>query len=501
MVFDRAKSYVVIIVIVLLLGLAYRSLNFYQNLDGHHIFRQAMIACNIHYFLQEGISISTKLMAKNMPQKIFDFPLYQQIVALLCFAFGTNFILTGRALNIVVYFLTSLTLLGLLSSLGTKRSMILLTLFFFAISPLNIIFNRAIMPDNLAVLFSFLSLLLFIHWYRGTANRSLCYFVMVVFGILSTLIKNPIYFAVVVAIIVFYVSNKDYKGLFSPAMLAFLGTILFVVVIFKIYANSVNGPLPYSETKWYFGDMELRLNRFAYTTIFRSFAIEVVSPPVFTLVLLGFAQYFLTSRKEPDKEWPVILGLVVGAGLTILIFFNLNVVHDYYQLPFVFVTCFLAARGADDFFQRINYALKDANPRPRKGWMIFIMIFVLGAIAYLNRPYVMDLVEPEEMKRAGNFIRSHTAENGFVLYTSKKGSWNPAGLYYATREGYNVTAEQLSSKLFEKLYHEFGSTGRVFYLYVPFALQQKVPDSALQKARMVSRSAEDSLFILDYSLQ
>ena len=46
----------------------------------------------------------------------------------------------------------------------------------------------------------------------------------------------------------------------------------------------------------------------------------------------------------------------------------------------------------------------------------------------------------------------------------------------------------------------FLPAGRIFYLYVPSVLKQKVPDGALQKARMVARSAEGSLFIIDSSL-
>ncbi len=339
--------YMISFLIVVSIGITFRFQDFNHDIDGMHTFRQSHVASNIELLMKDGIFSSPNMYAKNNSYKFFDYPLYQQIVAVLCNSFDTPVVQTGRVFNIIIYLLNSLIFWGILRiRCKFSERVAFVTILLYSVSPLSIFYERAIIPDNLAILLSFLSLWFFLGWDENGSKYS--FSGMIVSGILASLIKPPIYFPVCITICFYFVMQHRFRQLYSSKMVFFGALISTTIVTFKLYSNYINtGALrtPVWEYQWYFATLGARLDPNSYEILFQRLASEIVAPAIFILFLLGLGLF--RFGKQHSHQRGVIIGLAIGGLVTPLLFFNVNLIHNYYQLPFVFISCFFAAYAWD----------------------------------------------------------------------------------------------------------------------------------------------------------
>ncbi|GAK50568.1 glycosyl transferase family protein [Candidatus Moduliflexus flocculans] len=459
-----------ILLVILLGGLYYRILNFSHDIDGHHIFRQTHVASNIYYFLKDGISISPKMFTQNQTYKIFDFPLYQMIIAILCTALDSQIVMTARACNLLIYCFTYVTLYGIMVHCKTNKRVIFFTLFFYSISPLNVFYNRAIIPDNLGIFLGFQSLFYFLLWDKKTII-SWYYVAMVGTGILTTLIKNPIYLPIMCTIFLWFIFHHHIRVFYSLRVGLFVFSIGVTVVFYKLFSNYINihsFKTPSWEFAWYFSTLPQRFQTITYMAIINRFFFEVVFPPVFMLFIIGFPLYLLNYRNylKKQEEFVVMLGLQGGSLLTILLFLNVNRIHNYYQMPYVFITCFFSAYGINVVFTQINKLIMSYNFSTKLIIKAMLMTVFIVFFLHTVRFSLFTNKEPHDMIEAGNFIHTNTPAEAFIFYV-KTDDWDPSFLYYAKREGYNVGIEQLSESFLQDKIEEYTKFYRQFYLYLP----------------------------------
>ena len=480
---------------ILLLGLYCRIRYFYADLAGLHLFRQSHVASNIYYFIQNGISVSTEMFTKNMEYKIFDFPLYQQIVAILCNLLGTDLVLTGRIVNIFIYCVTYLVLYRIMVNCESNVRLMLSVLLFYSLSPLDIFYSRAILPDNLAILLGFQSLLCFLRWQQKKPSVIVNYLGMVLTGILATLIKNPVYLPILISIGVWFVFHGEYRRLYSVSMLFLLIVIAATVIVFKLYTNYVNVhsfSTPTWEYSWYFSNISERLRPITYMRIIDRLFLEIVPPPVCLLCLLGISLYGLNIRNR--NEAALVIGLSAGAMVTMFVFLNVNSLHNYYQLPYVFIICFFAGYFVERFWVHLNklimHSLRPVSRRILKGlWGIIFWGFIL----HVTQFYMLPRNEPEALMTAGNFLQANTPPKSFLLYVIRRETyWDPSYLYYAKREGYNIGSSQLNSSFIQDVIAKYKDDYESIYLYVPMALfleHQKVLSKYYNDYKLVAYSS------------
>lgn len=461
-------------VVSVLVGLYFRTKCFACEIDAWSAFRQAHVASNIIYFVRDGVSITTEMFTKNMAYKVFDFPLYQQLVAVICRYFGTDILLTGRGINLAIYVASYLTLYRLMRHFEIRTSTVLIVLFCYSVSPLNIYYNRALIPDNLAILFSFLSLLLFVCWDGG--GKEYDYVGLLITGIMATLIKNPIYLPIPVAIIVFYASHRNWKRLFSLRLLFYGGTLAATVIVFKLYTNYVNAGMfrtPAWEFQWYFSDLIGRFDWRSYDILVKRLIGEISLPIFVALLPLGFSLYLNTTAGSEYRRLPV--GLLIGSASTVLLFFNVNVVHDYYQLPYVFIVSFFVGYCID--WIRIKSSFFVGTKPSSRRWRLFdwsIIAFLVALSVVATRVYALPISVPPDRAAAGALIRAHTPEDAFVVYVIDEADWDPSYLYYARREGYNLAVEEFRPQYLLDITSRFATEGQPVYLYVPSNLRLRL---------------------------
>ena len=90
---------------------------------------------------------------------------------------------------------------------------------------------------------------------------------------------------------------------------------------------------------WYFGNIDQRLRLENWMTIFTRIKEEILGYTGVLLSLLGFLMY----KNKFQYLWTI--SFLFGGIVYLLVFFNLNTIHNYYQIPFIAPLSILAAMG------------------------------------------------------------------------------------------------------------------------------------------------------------
>jgi len=74
---------------------------------------------------------------------------------------------------------------------------------------------------------------------------------------------------------------------------------------------------------------------------------------------------------------------------------------------------------------------------------------------------------------AGECIREATPPDAVVLYLVADLDWNPAPLYFAQRDGHNLTPERLQTTLYRNLIERARRAGRPVFVFAPADLEEQ----------------------------
>ncbi|MFQ5502247.1 MAG: hypothetical protein ACE5EQ_08080 [Phycisphaerae bacterium] len=465
----------ILLPLCLLFGLFLRTRHFDYELTSHHSWRQAHVASNIFFLLKNGYGLKMQEFNKTQREKIFDGPLYQNLVAAVCRATGSRIVPAARLVNLFTYIGLCLTLFFILVEIRVSVWTGLATVFLYSASPLTVYYDRAVIPDNLATLLAFLSLLGYLrctHWSGpGQARSMFWYALMVIAGVAATFIKSPVMFPVALTIVAHCCIFRSWRDLLDHHMLSFFTILLMTVVVFTAYSNYVNfGSFhtPDYKWSWYFSDLQGRMQLAPYRELIRRMHSVLVPPAAFGFSVLGLFLLLLGSNR---RQYSMILILLASSIITSLVFFNVHQIHDYYQIPFVFVMCACAAI----FISEVWKLVLSGRPSPRRSLICHValaisMIALVSISYYPNR--IAFNVDPR-IQEAGRFIRAHTPSDGCVFYVIEKSESNseavldPSYLWYARREGYMLHDEQCRSPKLARLSAQYFKTARQVFLFVP----------------------------------
>lgn len=412
------------------------------------------MAANIDKYVANGLSLRPETYNADMPLSLFDFPAYQLLAAFVARGLRSNPLVTARLLNVAL-FAGCLALLGsLLRATGARWPLRMLTLVFFACAPLNLFYFQAPMADPLAVTLALVSLWAYVRWAsvpEGGAKGSAA--LMIGAGVLSALVKNPVYLPVLLAILWHRLRRHGWRSLVSPMVVALWGLCGLAVVAFKLYSNAVNDApalLATWEIEGYFGPPGTRLQPAHWTPIFETLANLGPGP---LALLLAAAGVLLYLRRARSRWADVYTGLWLGSALTVVLFFSRHQVHDYYQLPCLFPLAFFAA-----YALHLGLLLG----RRRRGTAQALAVVAFGAVLANTLVSAHSGLEAMSESAAwvlsrGSWIASHTGAHDFVIYlVGPEGTWNPAYLYFAKRDGINLARTSAKPELLAGLLARFG---------------------------------------------
>jgi hypothetical protein len=416
-------------------------------IHGSFYFRQAHVAANVELLLEDGFSLAPGTYNVDVPYQIFDFPAYQLFVAFFSRFSGSDPLRTARVLNIVVFLLNVLLIDRILLSTGMGRLHRFLCRFFYCFSPMNLFYYRCPFVDPLAIGLSLLALYAFLRLERSRGRERLGWLaILIAASVPSSLIKNPVYFPVFIAVALHTVWRR-FEPMRRSELSAYAAAVGGAVLGFKMWSNRVNGIDSFfagEELREYFGPLADRFDPESWHRIAGVLDHDAANSLTLGLAVLGAAFWALRSRRAAK---PLYLGLIAGWTLTLLVFFNRFTWHNYYLLGAEFPLALFGAHalGRAQVLSRLHRRRSRSRRRVALAGALAAVAFytVLSSIAMTKS---LAATPTEWIRERGDFVRASTEPGDFVLYVIESDDfrdWNPVFLYFAKRTGHNVTTRRI----------------------------------------------------------
>jgi len=388
----------IIIIFFLLIRFVLFFYNFTEPPLDHHSFRQTQTLMTARNFYLNGINILLpKLDMFGTPgYSILEFPIYQVMITILYKIFFPAEIF-GRILSIVFTLFSALLLWLITKKLFDSKTAIFSAIFFL-FSPLILYYSRTIMLEPMEIFLFLCSIYLYFLWID--TNKTYLWILATIQSALFILVK-PLYVVIFLPIIFSYRFKKE-EILSKKNILLILSFAIqaIFVILWLHHANIINKLFPNnfaltakSLYECYFGPFLQHLNPNSYFIIIARILSEFTGKAGMILILLSLFEW----KKLPA----VIKAYVVSFAIYLMIFTNLNLIHDYYQLLIAPLMAIFMAIG----FHKILLLITR-----RKNLFIFLMIFM---IAYSNVDaakiyFENDKTRLERIKYIKKFVPSHS---------------------------------------------------------------------------------------------
>ena len=150
---------------------------------------------------------------------------------------------------------------------------------------------------------------------------------------------------------------------------------------------------------WYFSTIAQRMSLYSWKVLLQRGVLEVTGLGGIVLFLAG-----LNDLKKVKHHVMILLWLIAVA--VYVLFFNLNLVHNYYQLPLLAPASVVMGLGLEYIHKNFHVSL------------IFPIVLMLSInLVYSEQSYYT--IRNDEIEMA-QIIRSHTRLNSKVIVTNEK---------------------------------------------------------------------------------
>lgn len=457
--------------IAFLVGL--RFLHLGPWIDDPHTWRQVDTAQYIWDFYQNGIDLFHPSVCWMGSHKhvILEFPLYEGLVAVFYKLFGPDLIwarLVSLAffLGGVRYFFLSLKLV-VDQRFAQWASLIYLAL------PLGIFYSRAVHVDFSAVFFAHAMLFYFL---KGIQNsNSISVLAGGILGGIGFCIKAPYLFYFAIPLLAYLVHHRKLI-FFARNILLFLLPV-FIFIPWQLHVSAVNGSAPDWDFipgyrrfdqmwDWYFGTWEMRKVPDLWWQLYGRIRWEVMGN-------LGWFPFFGAILLFPKRFHANFLRWwFLGTVIYLLIFFNLNLIHDYYQIPFLAPVAFVLAMLARGVEELLGDRLRPLLSIPvilAFGFFSFNTIRMTEQVNLdeAENYYFKDYFQVKEFPIvSGNEIRAHTSEKDLVVVSyGGLDCRAPHILYRARRFGWSIPHGLMTPSILDRLRKEGASQYAVIAIH------------------------------------
>ncbi len=428
--------------------LAVRLFHLGGPLDLPHAWRQAETAAYTRGFYEHGIDLLRPEVLWLGPRGVhaFEFPIVQAVSALLYRAFGED-VLWDRLVALATFVASAGLLFAIVRRLSTRATAALGTLVYLAM-PLGPMFSRAAQVDFPAICLSHAMLWCFLlsterggkRWLVGAGA----------FATLAFLVKAHYAFYLFLPIAMYVVRRVPFRHL-APWLLA----VAIPAAVFLVWRRHVgvlnhSGPVfPHippgapptdtmTEYEFYFGPWAQRLDPALWRQLARR-----VTDEVFGWIGLALFAVGLVARRREGEDLAALRAWLVGALGFLLLFFNANVVHDYYQIPLLAPAAIFVARGAVRAIELVPRWRLTAAAALVLGLGVENVAWAETHQYYVPSPLIVGY---------GRAIGESTPVGSVVIVAGNDFAYSdPSMLYGARRYGWNVRTRQLTPALIASL--------------------------------------------------
>jgi len=175
---------------------------------------------------------------------------------------------------------------------------------------------------------------------------------------------------------------------------------------------------------WNYGSWEQRLDIQNWKRIWKRIPNSFL--PQFTII---FPLIALIPFKENREKLEILYLSAIGILVTIVTFFNLYYVHNYYLMGISPYLAIVVGIGIYFTFKKLN---THKYTRP----LILVLLIYMTVVYYNHLPYLKQSLRNNKASRLtamGNYLQRITSDNEYIVVTDH--GWSPHILYYAERKG------------------------------------------------------------------
>jgi hypothetical protein len=240
--------------------------------------------------------------------------------------------------------------------------------------------------------------------------------------------------------------------------LPFLAIPVVSFIIWRLYVDKVNGAAPdwyflpgyfkfVDMGFWYFGTLDQRWNLEIWRILLSRLAYEVTSPPGLLLLIYGFFIRYSIGKAEFFKIW------WLSAFGYLLIFFNLNYLHNYYQIPFLAPSAYLIALAIYTIGQKLKTRYPFLSNFPAAALLLLLSVSAVGYAETNSKWEVVGYYTIDWLRiRAGQIIQENTPEDALILSVMNSTNvQDPRLLYQARRNGWSIETKDITADIIFKL--------------------------------------------------
>ncbi|MEJ8842426.1 glycosyltransferase family 39 protein [Lacibacter sp. H375] len=405
--FSKYRSALTIAVIILVSILMHWSV-FQKDLIGIHVWRQSQTQLNISNFYRVDNNILHPrvniLDTAGEPQILrTDFPLMQWTVAQLYHVFGESIVVT----RICMFLLGIISITGfflLVYALFKQFHVAAIAAWSFSFSPVFYYYTLNPIPDNLALCFAIWSMYYFIK-YRNS-NRFLFVILSATCVGFATLIKLPyILFAGIYAhafLSSILATRAKNPSPISKKISFALPYLLLMIPAATWYYTVIPewGENPVLKGNFNYSGQSNRISeilQYHYTTMLPQLLLNYAG-----LILLFCGVIAIVVKRYYKKQlfWQIASGFLLVVLYFVYEFFPIDIIHDYYLMPFLPFLYLLIAAGINFLFSYTRLA----------NYIITAIAVLMPVLTYgtvqenwtVERSYINDniIIHQQELKQA-----------------------------------------------------------------------------------------------------
>lgn len=400
----------------------------HQPLVDVHAFRQTQTALSAYWLLKEGWSLAYQTPIAGFPWAIpFEFPIYQALVASISLITGFELEAVGRSVSYAFLVACAWPSFILSARLNLPKCVPLVFCALLWTSPLCVYWGRTFMIETAALFFSFASLPYAIDLIKSVGGwRS--FFLFTFFSTAAVLQKSTtggpiLLFIFMVALFTRFRLAKITVSNVCKIMYPLIVICIPLIIGFAWahYADVVKNENLFGSqltsqvlVKWNFGTMAQRLDPKTWSLVVweRSFGWNACG--ILGLVILVLPWF--GGRGNSRFAW-LSLSAIALYLLPILIFTNLHVVHEYYQVanvPFLLGALSIVIGG---WFRKVTGSIILVS--------ILTMVVIFSNLAVFSKSYGIVITRSldEQDKRSvqaykvGQYLRENTPlGTGLVVF-------------------------------------------------------------------------------------
>jgi len=418
-----------------------------ELLDGPHVGRQCDTAYYAWAFYRDGINLLRPSVCwlGNEGTMAFEFPLPEALMALAYHLFGPK-ILYARIVTLLFFVGATYYFYRIVEYVRGARAARLAALLYLAM-PLALNYSRAVHVDFHAVCFAHAMLYYLLRGYDE--ERTGLVVVGSLLGALAFTIKAPYAFYVFLPFGVHILPRLKIRKLLGWAPILALPLVAFA--LWRWHVHRVNSAAPdlsflpqyhkfVDMGAWYFGSLSQRLQLSHWRQIVIGFVWTGPGSLGAYFLMVG-----LVARPAEGRGLHFFRAWLVGTAVYLAIFFNLNVVHDYYRIPFLAPAALFMAVG-------LEWLFFEMAPRPGLwGKLPLAATLLLLCGSFVHRAEAVYYDVDWLIVSAARHVQAETAEDALVVLAlspkyagHRTDYWNEPRLFYnARRVGWALPLKHL----------------------------------------------------------